>query len=520
VPASSLLLACLSPSLRGLLGARGEQEEPAHLSCPDLEAAHLSAFLGGLYAGGKDVSYTSGVNDFLFPSPLMSVNSNTIKVEAASPPHQSVKEGSDEDAGGNMKEEEEDYIDDYKEDSRLNFDSEDEGAISSESSSDPEYEEPIQRSRKKRKMAQNGNTKNPPSRHRDSSQFHKGTKKNNRGYPFYCAVCDCHFRAMRTLENHVEKKHGPKTAPHCFECNKTFETRPKLQYHNTTFHGERLPCPDCGKLYFGKLLKDHIKNSHETCDPKTCEICGSMFTNTRRYQLHVNSHTREATDTQHTPQSWIEKYKANCFCNLNHTSNQSRIEHYKRVHEEYIDCPKCNRLVKDIDERAHRCEKKSPVKKTNEDRSGGTCEECDKVFVTYGALWYHINATHSKIPVPCEICGKLLKSYIHKKDHVKRMHRVKPTCPICGKQVGNLKEHIGSVHTEDSDKKLKCEICGKGFVNDPALQAHRNIHLNLKPYACREGCDMAYSDRSNRNQHERKVHGARGGMHREKAMFR
>ena len=74
--------------------------------------------------------------------------------------------------------------------------------------------------------------------------------------------------------------------------------------------------------------------------------------------------------------------------------------------------------------------------------------------------------------------------------------------------------HMETVHKADHDKKFQCKDCVKGFIDKKSLQAHMNIHLKVKPYRCREGCDMAYSDSSNRNQHERRVHGARGGMQR------
>ena len=36
-----------------------------------------------------------------------------------------------------------------------------------------------------------------------------------------------------------------------------------------------------------------------------------------------------------------------------------------------------------------------------------------------------------------------------------------------------------------------------------------NVHLKLRPYKCRFGCDFGYNDFSNRNAHEKKKHGGR-----------
>merc|ERR1719458_1829566 len=97
---------------------------------------------------------------------------------------------------------------------------------------------------------------------------------------------------------------------------------------------------------------------------------------------------------------------------------------------------------------------------------------------------------------------------------MKQAHTEKATCTICGKQVRALKDHMASVHTSDSEKQFHCEHCGKGFGNQRSLNDHMNIHLDIRPYACREGCGLSYNDSANRDQHERRVHGVRGGWQR------
>ena len=64
------------------------------------------------------------------------------------------------------------------------------------------------------------------------------------------------------------------------------------------------------------------------------------------------------------------------------------------------------------------------------------------------------------------------------------------------------------IHTPDEKKKFQCQDCGKGFAQKDSFEAHRmSMHLKLRPHKCRYGCDMAYNDVSNRNQHEKRVHG-------------
>ena len=76
--------------------------------------------------------------------------------------------------------------------------------------------------------------------------------------------------------------------------------------------------------------------------------------------------------------------------------------------------------------------------------------------------------------------------------------------------VRNLDYHIKVMHTDDKDKRFQCIDCGKGFIYKDSLEKHKmNVHLKLRPYICRyDGCDVSYNDASNRNQHEKRVHGA------------
>ena len=72
------------------------------------------------------------------------------------------------------------------------------------------------------------------------------------------------------------------------------------------------------------------------------------------------------------------------------------------------------------------------------------------------------------------------------------------------------KHHIQVIHTADSDKNFVCKDCGKGFIAKVKLDVHQmNVHLKLRPHSCRyEGCSVSFNDVSNRNQHEKRVHGA------------
>ena len=134
---------------------------------------------------------------------------------------------------------------------------------------------------------------------------------------------------------------------------------------------------------------------------------------------------------------------------------------------------------------------------------------CNKCGIETAKIGEHIKKSHTIQPRTdfCDICHKGFKSKSALKNHMK-FHAEKTPCTQCGLMVRRLHMHIKYVHTPDSMKKYQCLDCGKGFWEQRALQAHQmNIHLKLRPYRCRYGCEDSYNDTSNRNSHEKKKHG-------------
>ena len=136
------------------------------------------------------------------------------------------------------------------------------------------------------------------------------------------------------------------------------------------------------------------------------------------------------------------------------------------------------------------------------------CDLCGFVGKTRDSLREHTLNVHESTPVPCPLCGKVMKNEAALKAHKKKVHNAAP-CPICGTVVKNLKFHMEEMHTANSEKKFHCQDCGKGFMTKQRIESHRmNNHLKTQPYQCRYGCENSYNDRSNRNAHEKRRHGA------------
>ena len=70
-----------------------------------------------------------------------------------------------------------------------------------------------------------------------------------------------------------------------------------------------------------------------------------------------------------------------------------------------------------------------------------------------------------------------------------------------------MKFHLQG-HAPDSEKKYKCEVCGKGFVETQRLQDHMNTHTGEKPYKCKY-CNNRFASRGNQRMHERNHEGYR-----------
>ena len=218
--------------------------------------------------------------------------------------------------------------------------------------------------------------------------------------------------------------------------------------------------------------------------------CNKVFNNSASKSLHISR-------AHYVPQACH-------ICGFIPTSARS-LRHHLLVHEESLKgrkiCSTCRQTIP-IEE----CEEHQKTCNPNV-----ICNVCGK-SLHKASLDMHMRRAHTNGPPEkkynCEICGKAFGYEDALKRHIRKTHGEKTPCPECGKKVRRLKLHIRDVHTPDQEKKLKCQDCGKGFDDTRRLDQHRmNVHLKLKPYNCRYGCDIAYNDTSNRNQHEKRKHG-------------
>jgi|ERR1712126_270644 len=191
--------------------------------------------------------------------------------------------------------------------------------------------------------------------------------------------------------------------------------------------------------------------------------------------------------------------------------NQEKKEK-KCIHQ----CSKCHKIFRyksRLKTHMERCLNKGKKEhRKSSELPNYICSDCGRAYVTKDGLDMHHKIIHQKVTktIICNQCGKDFFKQGDLNKHL-RSHEEKRPCPDCGKMVSRLDLHILTVHTPDELQKYRCQDCDKGFFSMKLLKSHRmNVHLKLRPYKCRFGCDMAYNDGSNRRQHEKRVHGQLG----------
>ena len=191
------------------------------------------------------------------------------------------------------------------------------------------------------------------------------------------------------------------------------------------------------------------------------------------------------------------------FCGHVCKSKSRLMEHIRVKHkapEGQTKCGKCYKCFPHENFDDHLCEVPKYI-----------CNVCGKTYFCATSLQRHIFVEHEKGEIPktfvCHKCDYRCQSKGSLKVHLET-HEEKKPCPECGERVRHMKAHILAVHTPDEMKKYQCQDCGKGFTFQNKLEVNRmNIHLKLRPYKCRYGCDISYNDASNRRAHEKKTHG-------------
>jgi len=129
------------------------------------------------------------------------------------------------------------------------------------------------------------------------------------------------------------------------------------------------------------------------------------------------------------------------------------------------------------------------------------CPECKKTFSHWRAMMKHRKVVHMGVKIQCTQCDKTFHDSQSLKKHVEAVHlKLKRVCPLCGSTVSCLSAHMNAVHADV--RNFPCDMCDKKFKSNYDLTRHRDsVHLGNKAE-----CPMCGKRISNLNQHIRVVH--------------
>ena len=137
------------------------------------------------------------------------------------------------------------------------------------------------------------------------------------------------------------------------------------------------------------------------------------------------------------------------------------------------------------------------------------CDDCGRHLKSYRVLQQHRKQMHCNIgSTQCPHCDKTLKSHYYLRNHIWRLHS-NPTrrflchlCPASFKVQGYLSEHLKHVHTSNI---YKCNQCNQTFTSDKYLRNHKlRVHKGQQ-HQCPD-CERSFSVGANLRRHIQLVH--------------
>lgn len=303
-----------------------------------------------------------------------------------------------------------------------------------------------------------------------------GTRKASIGAnkPHTCKECNAGFSTSQILNDHIIKIHNDHFQ--CHLCHKSFsieqseDLRLHLFKHDQNILGNRkIECVQCGNI-FGRpnKLEEHIKEKGPKHDDQ-CAQCTERFTTHAQYRAHVS-------------ERHLGRFKWKCgFCDDVYDEKRDLKQHLLLHTGGGTEEPK-----------------KKEKKKSYPQRK--MCPECGlNVF----NLNNHITSVHGNQRHVCEHCSGVFKSIVLLKGHINKVH-IKVQCSTCGDMVSKSKLpfHMQQKHTPSSERKHKCEYCGKGFCELSRLRDHINTHTGEKPHKCKF-CNTGFASFGTKATHER-----------------
>uniref|UniRef100_A0A182NTG3 C2H2-type domain-containing protein n=1 Tax=Anopheles dirus TaxID=7168 RepID=A0A182NTG3_9DIPT len=351
------------------------------------------------------------------------------------------------------------------------------------------------------------------------------------GRSYRCGTCAKSFELKRELKHHTQMKHTSNGASlRCDQCEKSFRTTMQLRDHQRLHKREQ--CPKCGKMVVSRNIKVHIA-AHDgafRCD--VCDRCFScsQFLKQHRKQAHMPAGASKTEQCDQCGQAFYTKYQLaihqrgheKVVCKIcKKTVTKRRIKEHLAGHRGAFRCDVCGvALLTRCSLRQHTELKHHSTELPPDERF--TCDQCDERFYNATQLKHHRYlkhavrqcaickqivrsaafvahaATHQRIQVPCDVCGKNYSSRKNLTRHKEIMHpRIDPTaskpaypCHHCEKTFHNhtqLSTHLYRV------EKVACPVC-RQIVARSLFAGHMTKHRNFYKWREEQPPDSLLSD--------------------------
>ncbi|XP_058823357.1 zinc finger protein 85-like isoform X1 [Topomyia yanbarensis] len=346
----------------------------------------------------------------------------------------------------------------------------------------------------------------------------------------YVTCCNRAFQKKSGLFEHLSRHESGAREPsppqiRCELCDasKTFKDEEGLQLHNVIYHSKQektFQCDQCDKAFSSEWHLSGHKSWHQNVASLNihCDKCNKYFNSIRTLNTHMRAHHATALTSS---------------ANL---SNTVSVTAESTIPEPIIACeeqdstmeyatlkpPNVISIAASVTSEPPKKGGKSAEEVAKEDEfirrfCTLVCDKCDFAGRNYYQLDKHFRTDHNMrgYAICCgrKFCKKR-RLYEHCQRHINPdMFRCEVLCfQICSKsftESKGLEKHNKWVHTPDSEKPFKCEICDAAFYKDYLLRNHMKYHISMeqKIFKCKE-CDKSFGTAVLLRAHQQNIHGA------------
>ncbi|XP_047536063.1 zinc finger protein 729-like [Vanessa atalanta] len=375
----------------------------------------------------------------------------------------------------------------------------------------------------KRLLLQHKRTKHPMT-----SGF-KRAKINLKNCSVRCLICDIEMKVSAINEHnqtHISVNIKPRNLYTCMECEEQFKSCSALANHIKIIHRlkqqpSKINAPPADLADFCEVvvtkaepldeLQSHngfgevsAKNGSPSVNMSgfTCPICNKQLPTLISLKRHVNWHNHVGKSMEKKLECFVckETFRFQCHYKIH------MREHYNdtNLDPKLLTCSICNRKSKHLRAAQAHMNYHKQTRFQNKDYECSICKRVfqhRKVYLSHMAIHYKrgesANNTIVGYVLPnsvdknkfdgthtCHHCGKICDSENSLKHHI-RWHNSKTSlfgaryeCHICNLQFTNKRrlELHTRTHYEDDNGPYKCNICGKGYIDEDYYKRHVKGH--------------------------------------------